>query len=105
MKLSQTSVIGGALVIAWIVFIVTRGELPCWLALVGIGPGAGNCPANTATTVSTVLSTVTTFAGTGVGSPSFIGVTLGGSGGSGGIPTGGGPPVYDPTGGCFLGGC
>ena len=35
--LSQTSIIAAAFVIAFIVFVTTKGELPQYLALLGIG--------------------------------------------------------------------
>lgn len=47
MALSQTSVIAGGLVVAFIVFVTVNQELPCYLQVLGIGTGAGgNCPSN-----------------------------------------------------------
>jgi len=37
---SQTSIIAGALVIGFIVFVTVKGELPKYLGVIGIGPGA-----------------------------------------------------------------
>ena len=76
--MNQSSVIGAALVVAYVVFVVSKGELPCYLTLLGISTASG-CPqplqpagcGGTATSTST-------------GSPS-VGITLGGSGPSVGI--------------------
>jgi hypothetical protein len=38
--MNQTSIIAGALVIGFIVFITVRGELPQYLGVFGIGSGA-----------------------------------------------------------------
>jgi len=46
---SQTSAIAAALVIAWVIFIISRGELPVYLGILGVGPNAGKslpCGAN-----------------------------------------------------------
>ena len=40
--MNQSSIIAAALIVAFIVFITVRGELPCWLAVFGISSGA-NC--------------------------------------------------------------
>lgn len=38
--MNQTSIIAGALIVAFIVFITVRGELPCYLKVLGISTGA-----------------------------------------------------------------
>lgn len=49
--MTQTSKIAGALIIAWIVFITTRGKLPDYLAMLGIGSGnnASGCASASST--------------------------------------------------------
>ena len=47
--MSQTSVIAGSLVIAFIVFITVRGQLPCYLEVLGIST-AGQCAVSCAGT-------------------------------------------------------
>lgn len=37
--MTQTSKIAGALIIAWIVFITTRGKLPDYLSMLGLSAG------------------------------------------------------------------
>jgi hypothetical protein len=44
--MNQSSVIAGALVLAFAIFVVVRGELPCYLAVLGVSSGAG-CPLGT----------------------------------------------------------
>jgi hypothetical protein len=39
-NVSQSSITAGALVIAWIIFITVRGELPKYFGALGIGPQA-----------------------------------------------------------------
>jgi len=40
MRLSQTSIIAASLVIAFVVFITVRGELPAYLSIFGVGSGS-----------------------------------------------------------------
>lgn len=42
-SMNQSSVIGAALVVAYVIFVVTKGELPCYLSVLGIAT-ATNCP-------------------------------------------------------------
>lgn len=42
--MSQTSIIAGALIIAYIVFVTVRGELPAFLDVLGIGSNCGSSP-------------------------------------------------------------
>ena len=42
--MSQTSIIGGALLLAYLVFIVVNNELSCWLEVLGIS-STGCCSA------------------------------------------------------------
>ena len=37
--MSQTSIIAGSIVVAFIVFAVVNNELPCWLEILGISSG------------------------------------------------------------------
>jgi hypothetical protein len=41
--MNQSSVIGASLVVAYAVFIITKGELPCYLTVLGIATASG-CP-------------------------------------------------------------
>ena len=82
--MNQSSVIGAALALAYVIFVVTKGELPCYLSLLGIATAAG-CPPNLQPAgCGTSTATSTTSGGS---SPS-IGITLPGLGsiGSSGIP-------------------
>lgn len=52
--MTQTSKIAGTFIIAWIVFITTRGELPAYLSLLGIGGSGGvSSPSGCAAAAST----------------------------------------------------
>lgn len=74
--MTQTSKIAGALIIAWIVFITTRGELPAYLWMLGIG--SGSCSGSTCCNTSSGGGS----GGGGVLGGSFpVNLTLGGSGG------------------------
>jgi hypothetical protein len=42
--MSQTSIIAGALVIAYIVYITVKSELPAYLAMLGIGGSTASTP-------------------------------------------------------------
>lgn len=59
MKLFHTGSIAAALIIAFIVFIVVRGELPVYMGIVGIGPASAQCGGTPASG-----SAATTTAGT-----------------------------------------
>lgn len=74
----QSSVIAASLVIAFVIFVINRGELPCYLQLLGIATQA-NCPKGQA--VAPVGTTSTTFPQTS--SVSKLGVSLNPSGGGG----------------------
>jgi hypothetical protein len=41
--MNQSSVIAGALVLAFAIFVVVRGELPCYLTVLGVATVA-SCP-------------------------------------------------------------
>lgn len=57
--MSQTSVIAGSLIVAYFVFVIVRGELPCYLQVLGIATDA-NCPkGNTGTTAVATTPTST----------------------------------------------
>jgi hypothetical protein len=81
-KLPQSSVIVGALVVGWLIFIVLRNELPAYIAVL-----LGSHP-----------STVAAKPGTAVNTGSTTGMTIGGVLGGGGGPVygGGGPGPTDP---------
>jgi hypothetical protein len=42
--MSQTSIIAGALVIAYIVYVTVKGELPAYLSMLGIGGSCASTP-------------------------------------------------------------
>lgn len=58
--MNQSSVIGAALLVAYIIFVIYKGELPCWFKLLGIATSAqcsatlvqSQCAAATSTTAS-----------------------------------------------------
>ena len=69
--MTHSSVIAGSLVLAYVIFVINKGELPCYLQLLGIATAA-NCPAGQAvsTAATTLGSNVTVQragAGTGIG--------------------------------------
>lgn len=65
--MSQTSIIAGSLLLAYVVFVIVRGELPCYFQVLGIATSAG-CP----------LGQVSTSGlGVSVGAGSSGGVTIG----------------------------
>lgn len=41
--MNQTSVIGGSLLLAFVVFVIVRGELPCYFQVLGVATDA-QCP-------------------------------------------------------------
>lgn len=47
--MSQTSVIAASLLLAYVVFVIVRGELPCYFQVLGISTAA-SCPKGTVTT-------------------------------------------------------
>ena len=74
--MSQTSVIAGGLLLAYFIFIVVRGELPCYLQVLGVATDA-QCPSGNVSSTQTQIcsgTTTTTSTGstgsTGSGSPS-----------------------------------
>lgn len=69
--MSQTSVIGGALFLAFAIFIVVRGDLPCYLQVLGVATDA-QCPIGDLTQSSAPATTTTTTI-TGGGGSSFLG--------------------------------
>jgi hypothetical protein len=98
--MNQSSVIGASLLIAYVIFIITKGELPCYLSLLGIATATG-CPPNlqpagcggTGTATSSSIGGSPSVGITlGGGSPS-VGITLPTFGGLGNIGSGGIPPI------------
>jgi hypothetical protein len=94
--MNQSTIIAGAIVLGYIVFITLRGELPCYLKVLGIGSGGSNCPANnpqstaaqylTPTGISSTSITTTSGGGIGVGGGNgcvTIGVKVPGTSGTG----------------------
>jgi hypothetical protein len=70
--MSQTSIIAGALVVAFVVFVTSRQELPAYLFVLGIGSNCSSakcCSAAASGTTGGILDTAKRL--------------LGGSGGSG----------------------
>ena len=98
--MNQASVIGAALVIAYVIFVITKGELPCYMSVLGIAtaskcPPALTPPGCTGSTSSTTTSSTTGGGGTGITiTPGCISVHgaqvcipfIGGPGGGGGVP-------------------
>lgn len=109
--MNQASAIGASLLIAYIVFVIYKGELPCYLQVLGISPpGGAPCPSNLqppgcnptqpaatssggGTGVRPILNVQLPFAGSGgggIGLPGGITVGIGGVGigigGGGGVP-------------------
>jgi hypothetical protein len=70
---SQTSIIAGSLIIAYIVFVTVRGELPAYLSVLGVGGGAAvttpsGCAAGQGqgqSNVQKVVDTATNLVGSG----------------------------------------
>lgn len=116
--MTQTSVIAGSLLLAFGVFVITRGELPCYLQVLGVATDA-QCPAGEVSITGLTAPTSNTssivgsagsglLGGIGVGIGLSAGNQIGGDlcslfgincgfGGGGGLP--------DPTfGGGFGGG-
>jgi hypothetical protein len=103
--MSQTSIIAGGLLLAYFIFITVRGELPCYLQVLGVSTDA-QCPQGNVTAGNQICSgssTVSTSNSTGsTGSSGTGGTGSGiGSGGLGGIGTG----STIGSGGCIYGVC
>lgn len=55
--MNQSSVIGAALAVAYVIFVINRGELPCWFQVLGIATAAqcssqlqsSSCPTSSGT--------------------------------------------------------
>jgi hypothetical protein len=82
--MNQSSVIGAALLIAYIIFVINKGELPCYFQVLGIATAA-QCP--TPLTTSGCGSSASTASGANAILPGRTGgINVGGIiGGIGGI--------------------
>ena len=69
--MNQSSVIGASLVIAFVIFVIYKGQLPCYLQVMGIATASG-CPQNLQPAGCTGTST---NAGTSAGSGSGVTVS------------------------------
>lgn len=78
--MSQTSAIAAGLVIAFIVFVTVKSELPCYLEVMGISTG-GSCKSGCSGLQGTSFAQAASY---------FTGGAAG-SGGSGGVQVGVGP--------------
>lgn len=89
MRLSQSSAIAASLIIAFIVFVTVRGELPCYLEVMGIASTGCKVPGVTGTAPGFNLfgtnPTSTPGVGVGVG-PGGVTVGVSGPGGSVKVP-------------------
>lgn len=81
--MSQTSIIAGALIIAYIVFVTVRGELPAYLAMLGVGGSSAVTPSGCATSTGGTSGTGGTGGGLSFQTPPI----------SIGIPSDGSTPV------------
>jgi hypothetical protein len=103
--MSQSSVIAGGLLLAYFIFITVRGELPCYLQVLGVATDAqcpqGNVNASGAICSGTSGTTTTTSGGSGASGSG------GGSVGSGGSGVGSGTGIGSTIGtnGCSYGVC
>lgn len=103
--MDQSSVIGAALVVAYVVFVISKGELPCWLQILGI-PTGGNC-SQTLQQACSVTGTTSSSGGLGLsvnpvinaGGPGGVGIGIG----SGGVTIGVKNPSANPGGGIGVG--
>lgn len=95
--MTQTSAIAGAIALAYAVFIIVRGELPCYMQVLGVSTAAA-CPKGAATPATPNQPAPAGAVALSV-LPSGLGITTGSSssgiGGSGiginvGLPGGGG---------------
>lgn len=96
--MGQSSITAGLLVIAYIIFVTVRGELPGYLGVLGLGPKPV-VPDATARGGLGIASNFTAAipGSTGGGGGISIGIGGGGGGitiGGGGITIGGGGPVF-----------
>lgn len=55
--MNQTSIIAGALIVAFIVFVTVRGELPCYLKVLGISTGAA-CQVGGQSTLGSAIGSI-----------------------------------------------
>ena len=83
--MSQSSVIAGSLLLAYVIFVITKGELPCYLQLLGIATQA-SCPKGQA--VAAVGTTGATGATGATGVSIGLGLLPSRGGGSSGIGIG-----------------
>lgn len=86
--MNQTSVIAGGLLVAYFIFVVRRGELPCYLQVLGVATSAscptGNVSSNPSQICATAPITVNVTGGTSVvGVPVSTGTGTGGGTGTG----------------------
>lgn len=73
--MTQTSIIAGSLLLAFGVFVITRGELPCYLQVLGVATDA-QCPAGSVSVTglqAPTAATGTQFLGGSVGSGGILG--------------------------------
>lgn len=103
MRLSQSSAVAAALIVAFIVFVTVRGELPCYLEVMGIASTGCKVPGVTGTAPGFNLFGSSSAPGVSVGVGGGgvnIGVNAPGTIGIGGSgPTGiGGGPGGNPVG-------
>jgi hypothetical protein len=75
--MSQTSIIAGSLLLAYFIFIIVRGELPCYFQVLGIGTAQG-CPIGKIDINGVAQTPAAGNALTGSGSGSSAGSVLGG---------------------------
>ncbi len=89
--MNQTSAIAGSLIVAFIVFVTVRGELPCYMQVLGIATDSA-CPVGTASGTASSVSSGNRFvaggsSGVGVcGSVNGLGVCTGPGGTRVGLP-------------------
>lgn len=65
MRLSQTSIIAASMIVAFVVFITVRGELPAYLSIFGVGSGV--TPSGTGTGAGAAQSAISLSTGGGSG--------------------------------------
>jgi hypothetical protein len=88
-KLSQSSAIAAGIIIAFVVFVTVRGELPCYLAILGIASAGCQVPGVTgvATSSFNLFGGPSTTPGVGVGvGPGGVTVGVSGPGGAVKVP-------------------
>jgi hypothetical protein len=99
--MSQTSIIAGGLLLAYFIFITVRGELPCYLQVLGVSTDA-QCPQGNVTAGDQICSGSSTVSTSGTSSSNSTGTGSGiGLGGLGN--TGIGSTIG--SGGCLYGVC